>query len=54
MLRNGLTYSEASVNANRIAKQAYDACKAAGGTNEVAQSKAHAAYEKEMQWYENK
>jgi len=54
MLRNGLTYPQASTNANRIAKQAFDTCKAAGATDEVASSKARAACEKEMNWYERK
>lgn len=54
MLRNGLSYQQASENANRSAKAAYDKCIAAGATQEVAQYKASAAYEKEMNWYERK
>lgn len=54
MLRNGLSYSQASTNANRIAKQAYDISKAAGNTDEMAQYRARVAYEKEMEWYERK
>jgi hypothetical protein len=53
-MRNGLTYREASDNANRIAKTAFDACKAAGAADSVAQYKAAAAYEKEMRWYEGR
>ncbi len=52
LLRNGLTYSEASANANRLAKKVYDECVANGQPVDVAQLHARNEYEKEMCWYE--
>jgi len=54
MMRNGLSYFEASNNANNIAKKAYNNAVNNGATEDMAKHEAFVAYEKEMSWYERK
>jgi hypothetical protein len=53
MMRNGLTYAQASENCNRIAKREYDECLASGCSEYSAREVARKAYEAEMRWYES-
>jgi hypothetical protein len=52
MLRNGLSYSQASRNCKAIAEDAYKGALAEGRTIEESEAIAFAAYESEMAWYE--
>jgi len=54
MLRNGLSYEQASKNCNRLAKIAYDTIVNNGGSVEAAQDAAFEAYNEEMAFYEGK
>ncbi len=54
MLRNNLSYAQASTNANRKAQEAYHAAKDAGKPLYECQKASFEAYEAEMKWYENK
>lgn len=54
MLRNGLSYAQASANANRIAKHEYDEYLQSGCSEDTAREAARKAYEAEMRWYERK
>ncbi len=54
MLRNGLSYSQASKNSNRLAKAAYAKAIKNGKDEDTAKLIAFVTYEKEMKWYEGK
>ena len=53
MLRNNLTYAQASANSNRKAQEAYHAAKEAGKPLVDCQKASNEAYEAEMKWYES-
>lgn len=54
MFRNGMSYMQASNNANHVARNAYSKAINNGATKEMAQHEAFITYEKEMNWYERK
>lgn len=53
MLRNGLSYEQASINSNRKAVSAYKEALAKGASLEEATEVAFKSYEDEMKWYES-
>lgn len=54
MLRNGLSYSQASKNANEIGASAYNKAMELGKSIGECEQTFREAYEKEMNWYERK
>ena len=52
-MRNGLSYEQASANANRKAQKAYNDAKSLDCSVELCQYAAFKAYEDEMKYYES-